>query len=166
MFRVTIPAAGWKQLAQVRNIVAVKQTVTEMRHWISVRDAVGQNITILVSDNVAWPTAMFGAGGVVHPLVGRAEAVLRLWEAQPADWPRAEEIQLELCDTWPPVTVEEFHIYDTPMMKRIIDLVSDGQAGPTRPFVHMPDNVEQAAQISAKKWKALVAVPRAAVRPA
>ena len=58
------PPAGWKQLAQVRNIVAVKQTVTEMRHWISVRDAVGQNITILVSDNVAWPTAMFGAGGV------------------------------------------------------------------------------------------------------
>jgi hydratase-aldolase len=160
VFRVTIPPAGWKQLAQVRNIVAVKQTVTEMRHWIGVRDAVGQNITILVSDNVAWPTAMFGAGGVWSTRSsGAPEPVLRLWEAcSRADWPRAEEIQLELCDTWPPVTVEEFHIYDTPMMKRIIDLVSDGEAGPTRrPFVHMPDNVEQAAQISAKKWKALVA---------
>ena len=77
------PAAGWKQLAQVRNIVAVKQTVTEMRHWISVRDAVGQNITILVSDNVAWPTAMFGAGGVWSTRSSGARSALRLWRRQP-----------------------------------------------------------------------------------
>ena len=160
VFRVTIPPAGFKRLAGVRNIVAVKQTVTEMRHWIGVRDAVGDQITILVSDNVLWPTAMFGAGGVWSTRSsGAPEPVLRLWEAcSRGDWARAEAIQRDVAAAWPPVTVEEFHIYDTPLMKRIIDLVSDGQAGPTRrPFAHMPENVERAAQQGAEQWKALVA---------
>ncbi len=160
VFRVTIPPAGFKQLAQVRNVVAVKQTVTELRHWIGVRDAVEGRINILVSDNVVWPTAMFGAGGVWSTRSsGAPEPVLRLWEATSrGDWARAEAIQRDINDAWPPVTVEEFHTYDTPLMKRIIDFVSDGQAGPTRrPFVYMPDNVEQAAQQGAAKWKALAA---------
>ncbi len=160
VFRVTIPPVGFKRLAQVRNVVAVKQTVTELRHWIGVRDAVEGRITILVSDNVAWPTAMFGAGGVWSTRSsGAPEPVLRLWEAcSRGDWARAEAIQQDICAAWPPVTIEEFHTYDTPLMKRIIDLVSDGQAGPTRrQFVHLPENVEKAAQIGAEKWKALAA---------
>ncbi len=160
VFRVTIPPAGFKRLSQLRNVVAVKQTVTELRHWLGVRDAVEGRINILVSDNVVWPTAMFGAGGVWSTRSsGAPEAVVRLWEAASrGDWARAETIQQDVCSAWPPVTTEEFHIYDTPLMKRIIDLVSDGQAGPTRrPFVHLPENVEQAAQIGAEKWKAVAA---------
>jgi len=160
VFRVTIPPAGWKQLAQVGNIVAVKQTVTELRHWLGVRDAVGDRITILVSDNVAFPTAMFGAGGVWSTRsAGAPEPVLRLWEAcSRQDWPRAEEIQRDIGETAPAVTVEEFHTYDTPLMKRIIDLVTDGQAGPTRrPWIHMPEHVWQAAERGAEQWKALAA---------
>jgi hydratase-aldolase len=160
VFRVTIPPAGFKQLAQVPNIIAVKQTVTEMRHWLGVRDAVEGRINILVSDNVVWPTAMFGAAGVWSTRSsGAPEPPLRLWEAcSRGDWARAEEIQRDINDSWPAVTTEEFHIYDTPLMKRIIDLVSDGQAGPTRrPFVHLPANVEKAAQDAAVKWKALAA---------
>jgi trans-o-hydroxybenzylidenepyruvate hydratase-aldolase len=160
IFRCTIPAAGWERLAQVRQVVAVKQTVNELNYFMKVRYTVGDRITTLVSDTVGWPTAMFGAGGIWST---RSSAdprpVLRLWEAcQRADWPRAEAIQRDIAAASPPVSVEEFHIYDTPLMKRIIDLVTDGEAGPVRrPFVHLPEHVEQAAQFGAERWRALAA---------
>ena len=64
-FRVTIPPAAFKQLGKVRNIVAVKQAVTELNQLMATIRACGDEISVLMSDRCCFPAMKFGARGEI-----------------------------------------------------------------------------------------------------
>ncbi len=48
-------------------------------------------------------------------------------------------------------------MYDTPLVKRVVDIATGGKAGPTRrPFVHLPAHLEERAQKHAAHYLKLV----------
>ncbi len=158
VFRVTLPPPAWKRLAEIPQIVAVKQTVTDLMNTIGLIRAVGDHISVLVADKVMYPSMKFGArGGWSTRASISPHPMLRLYEAcQRGDWELADQIGADVAQDWIPCTPEEFHQFDTSLVKRIIDIATGGKAGPARrPFVHLPDHLEQRAQRHADHYVAL-----------
>ncbi len=158
-FRVTIPPAAWGRLAQIPQVVAVKTTVADVNNTMGMIRAVGDHISVLVSDKLIYPSMMFGArGGWATRASISPYPMLRVYEAcVRGDWEEANRIGAEVNHDWVPCTVEEFHMYDTPLVKRVVDIATGGKAGPTRrPFVHLPAHLEERAQKHAAHYLKLV----------
>jgi hydratase-aldolase len=161
-FRVIIPAPGWKELAKIPQVIATKQTVTELDHLLAMMDAVGDEVSVLVNDNIACPAMSFGAHGIWSTRAAMGAApVLRLHEAcARGDWERADQIRRDLAPAgyMRGISREEFHMFNASFVKLAIDTALDGAVGPCRPpFVHVPPHVEQAAIECGRAWKELQA---------
>ncbi len=63
-FRITLPPGAFRELAQIRNIVALKQTSMDIFNVIGAIKAVKDKMSVLVLDQLMYPPAMmFGAAG-------------------------------------------------------------------------------------------------------
>lgn len=159
-FRVTIPPPGWVELAKIPQVVAAKQTVSELNHFMGVLRAVEDKISVLASDNNGYPTMMFGARGLwsTRASMGAGPVVALYRACKNGDWEAAKRIQNDIVDAGytRKITIAEFHIYDAAIVKTAINAALDGLAGPIRPpFVHLPQHVEQAAIEVGLQWKGL-----------
>jgi len=160
-FRVTLPTSAWKQLAEIPNIVAAKETLLQMNHIKSVVRAVQDQIAILVHEEVLLPSTMFGASGcwTQRATIAGPWALLALYDAcKKRDWELALKIQQDVDEGSPPFPFgfEKAIMYQVNLMKVAWNEGGYCQAGPARPpFIHTPGEIEEYAKLLAKKQREL-----------
>jgi hydratase-aldolase len=159
-FRVTLTPAVFAQLAQIRNIVAVKQTSMEIFNVIGSIKAAKDKLAILVLDQLMYPAMAFGAAGAwsIDVCLGPWPSLALRDACQKEDWEEAARIadQMQAPFTTLGLTMEEFQAFQAPWWKMAVDVAGYGRAGPARPpFVHVPDHVTESARRYARRWVGL-----------
>jgi hydratase-aldolase len=156
-FRVTLTPAVFAQVAQIRNIIAVKQTSMEIFNVIGSIKAAKDKLAILVLDQLMYPAMMFGAAGAwsIDVCLGPWPSLALRDACEKQDWEEAARIsdQMQAPFTTLGLTMDEFQAFQAPWWKTAVDVAGYGRAGPARPpFVHVPDQVTESARRYARRW--------------
>ncbi len=94
-FRITLPPGAFRELAQVRNIIALKQTSMDIFNVIGAIKAVeDKKMSVLVLDQLMYPAMMFGAAGAwsIDVCMGPWPALSLRDACQRGDWTEAATI--------------------------------------------------------------------------
>jgi hydratase-aldolase len=122
--------------------------------------AVGQDMAVLVLDQLQYPAMMFGAAGAWSTDVAMGPwPSLALRDAcRKKEWEAAATIAGEMQAPFAHLglTMEEFQAMQSAWWKVAIEASGYAKAGPARPpFVHIPDRVMESGERYGKEWRAL-----------
>ncbi|WP_235435686.1 MULTISPECIES: dihydrodipicolinate synthase family protein [Mycobacteriaceae] len=156
-FRITLPPGAFRELAQIRNVVALKQTSMDIFNVIGAIKAVEDKMSVLVLDQLMYPAMMFGAAGAwsIDVCMGPWPALSLRDACQRGDWTEAAAIadQMQAPFRTLGLTMEEFQAMQSAWWKIAIDTAGYGHAGAARPpFVHIPETVVESAQRYGQHW--------------
>ncbi|ARV80199.1 dihydrodipicolinate synthase family protein [Mycobacterium sp. 050128] len=159
-FRITLPPAAFRELAQVPNVVALKQTSMDIFNVIGAIKAVKDKMSVLVLDQLMYPAMMFGAAGAwsIDVCMGPWPALSLRDACQRGDWTEATAIadQMQAPFRTLGLTMEEFQAMQSAWWKIAIDTAGYGRAGAARPpFVHIPKTVVESAHRYGQRWAGL-----------
>lgn len=159
-FRITLPPAAFRELAQVPNVVALKQTSMDIFNLIGAIKAVKDKMAVLVLDQLMYPAMMFGAAGAwsIDVCMGPWPSLSLRDACQRGDWTEAAVIadQMQTPFRTLGLTMEEFQAMQSAWWKIAIDTAGYGHAGSARPpFVHIPETVVESAHRYAQQWAGL-----------
>lgn len=156
-FRITLPPSVFGELAQVKNIVALKQTSMDIFNVIGAIKAVKDKMAVLVLDQLMHPAMMFGAAGAwsIDVCMGPWPSLALRDACQRGDWEKAAVIadQIQGPMRTLGLTMDEFQAMQSAWWKVAVDVAGYGRAGAARPpFVHIPDNVVESARRYGRWW--------------
>ncbi|MFC7655274.1 dihydrodipicolinate synthase family protein [Pseudonocardia benzenivorans] len=159
-FRITLPPAAFRELAQVKNVVALKQTSMDIFNVLGAIKAVKDKMAVLVLDQLMYPAMMFGAAGgwSIDVCMGPWPALSLRDACQRGDWTEAAAIadQMQAPMRSLGLTMEEFQAMQSAWWKIAVDVAGYGRAGAARPpFVHIPEAVVDSARRYGQRWAGL-----------
>lgn len=159
-FRITLPPGAFRELAQIRNVVALKQTSMDIFNVIGAIKAVKDKMSVLVLDQLMYPAMMFGAAGAwsIDVCMGPWPALSLRDACQRGNWTEAAAIadQMQAPFRTLGLTMEEFQAMQSAWWKMAIDTAGYGRAGAARPpFVHIPQTVVDSAHRYGERWAGL-----------
>ncbi|CAJ1511184.1 dihydrodipicolinate synthase family protein [[Mycobacterium] burgundiense] len=156
-FRITLTPSMFRELAQIPNVVALKQTSMDIFNVIGAIKAVEDKMAVLVLDQLMYPAMMFGAvgGWSIDVCMGPWPSLALRDACQRSDWTAAATIADQMQEPMRSLglTMEEFQAMQSAWWKVAIDAAGYGRAGAARPpFVHVPVSVVESAQRYGKRW--------------
>ncbi|BCP12345.1 hypothetical protein MINTM020_44430 [Mycobacterium paraintracellulare] len=159
-FRITLPPSAFREIAQIRNVVALKQTSMDIFNVIGAIKAAQDELAVLVLDQLMYPAMSFGAAGgwSIDVCMGPWPSLSLRDACQQADWTEAARIADDMQAPFRTLglSMEEFQAMQSAWWKIAIDVAGYGRAGPARPpFVHIPDAVIESARRYGTQWSAM-----------
>jgi hydratase-aldolase len=165
VFRVTIPVERYEEIMQIPNVVAVKETLYDLSRMMLEAWMCRGRISFMCHSSLLYPCMMFGFTGAWDPTWVNCGPgpVLRSYEAcERKDWVTAMKIsddfrKLDLIYR-KAMNGYDFNRYQVNWEHLLLNAAGYIQTGPARrPFVHVPETVKKAAEISAEEYKKMAA---------
>lgn len=159
-FRITLSPAAFGELAQLRSVVALKQTSMDIFNVIGSINAVKDKMSVLVLDQLMYPAMTFGAAGAwsIDVCMGPWPSLSLRDACQRGAWDEAAVIadQMQAPMRTLGLSMEQFQAMQSAWWKIAIDVAGYGRAGAARPpFIHIPDAVADSARRYGRRWAGL-----------